>query len=690
MALLRFQGRLMLASLLIQLVHVSSVRADSLDQDFQGHQKVSKSEVNAQSSESSSDQDLTVRQTVNWEPLVVGSKLNSTPTKDSSETIIWEAVPNSRDSDQTSIKWEVIDEQDTKNSSDVAEGDVNQHSVVIPRTAQEAEDLLRRMAPTEDDFQLPLRLGPAVPTANQLPVPEVQLSTMQLSPFSGGEGGGTGNQNYAVFFDVGFTESVQLSGFYSQADDPLFAPMKGFSKQPGNLWESYGGSIRWRVASDGSGDYPGSQGKIWNLAISGSLEGWHVGSGGCDSFQCKGQDDYSPNIFNDSGKRVSTTNLIGSVAVPFSWNVSPKWQLSIAPGASFLPATQGEGQGGSGTFYGNNVWLSGGALWRPISHVELFGSSLVPFGPGTNSFDESLNFSRVPIFTGGLNWRINPRIGLEGSLTNGWGASPATALLSMPSSNQLGYSARFHYTAGAADSPQPLLTERQFSLATGGLTVNTALVPPDKHTQIWFNNDSNGNVFGFWGHSISNAFQLDLYQGGFFKGLNVVGGEPSESLANTFSTNGGWNWRVGGKAVAFSPLRGAPLWGGGRISLGRNNDATSYQGYVFAETMNTWEANTWLALNVNPKLAWSGVGEPWGVGLGANIQLGQSFQLIPEINLVGSQLEASNATFALRWLAKSKSIYFDLYASNAAGLLDMGQLMRSQDIRYGARVSFIF
>jgi hypothetical protein len=151
---------------------------------------------------------------------------------------------------------------------------------------------------------------------------------------------------------------------------------------------------------------------------------------------------------------------------------------------------------------------------------------------------------------------------------------------------------------------------------------------------------------------------------------------------------------VGGKAVAFSPLRGAPLWGAGRISLGRNNDPNSYQGYVFAETINTWEANRWLAFNLNPKLAWSGVGVPWGVGLSANVQLGPSFQLIPELNLVGSEIAASNGTLALRWLAlrrgEKASANLDLYVSNASGLLDMGQLLRTGNTRVGTRLSVTF
>ncbi len=527
-----------------------------------------------------------------------------------------------------------------------------------------------------DDFPPLLRLGPAVPTALQLGEELMQFSFYQLSPFDSGLASGTGNQNYAFRFDVGVSERLQLSLFASQADDPLSAPIRGASTPPGNLWESYGAAAQWTLAR--------SEDSRWRLGLTGSLEAWTVGSGGCDSFSCRGQANVSGNIFNDSGIRVTTTNLVGSLALPLTWQPSRQWTLSFTPGVSFLPASQGAGQGGSGSFYGTNVTLAAGASWRPIPSLTLFGSGLLPLGPGSNSFNSDLEFSRVPILSAGLNWALNPRIAIEGLLTNGWGATPATALLALPSDNRLGYSARFVLTPDAPDTPQPDLSRRQLSLASGGLTVNTALVPPDGSTVLWVNADNAGNIFGSIGYSVSNIFQLDLFRAGVFNNVR-----PETPLSTTFTSDNGWNWRIGGKAVAFSQLRGAPFSGAGRVSLGRNNDPDSFQGYVFAETINTWEATPWLAFNLNPKLAWSGISTPWGVGLSANVQLGPSFQLIPEVNLVGSDFSASNGTLALRWLA-SENASADIYVSNAAGLLDLGQLLRVDQARVGGRLTFSF
>ena len=120
--------------------------------------------------------------------------------------------------------------------------------------------------------------------------------------------------------------------------------------------------------------------------------------------------------------------------------------------------------------------------WRDLvaSNAEIGVTTSIaqPVGSGTNSFDKNLEYSRVPIFSGGINLHLNPRIALQGQLTNGFGLSPATALLAS-SDNRIGYSANFVYTPDATDTPQPSFSPKQQSLSLGGLTVNTALVPTD-------------------------------------------------------------------------------------------------------------------------------------------------------------------------------------------------------------------
>ena len=585
----------------------------------------------------------------------------------------WQKVPDQeRDGPQpsTALIWKILEANDSRIiPSPQAE---SKPKVSPPTTAKDVEALRNTIPLKPSDYQPLLRLSPLVSTAETLPVEQWRIAFGTISPFESDTG--TGNQNYSVNLDIGFNDSLLLSLFVSQADDPLNAPLTGFTTQPGNFWQSYGAAARWQVLNQNN----------WKLAISGSLEGWDVGSGGDDSFDNAG-DDASPNIFNDSGSRVFTRNIVGSLGLPISWQASDHWQFSFNPGVSFLPATQGSGQGGAGTFYGTNPYVSGGVLFQPFPELGLTASIAQPIGSGTNSFDADLQFSRVPIYSAGINWDLNPRIGLQGLITNGFGTTPATALLALPSDNRLGYSASFVYTPGTADTPQVPLTQRQQTLAKGGLTVNTALIPPDTATEAWINADSGENFNGFVGYSLSNVFQLTLFSGGLYNNI-----PQSTPQARLYANDGAWNWRIGGKAVAFSPLRGAPFWGGGRITLGRSDQNSSTgQGYVFAETMATWEATKDVAININPKVALSGAGDLWGFGISTNLQLFPGWELIPEGNIVINEFSQSNATIGVRWHA-TDSMAIEAYGSTAASLLDIGQLINAEQVRWGGRVLMSF
>jgi hypothetical protein len=542
-----------------------------------------------------------------------------------------------------------------------------------PKTAAEALALARSLPPPPESYGRLLRLGQALPTANQLEAEGLQLSAGLIAP-SGGAGedlNGTGTQNSYGRLDLGLTQRLQLSGFISVSpEDALFAPISNKRVQPANRWEVIGGAAQWQLAS----------GERWALAITGSIEQFTVESGGSGS----------SNIFNDTNQLVSTANVVGSIGLPFSWQLNRTLQLSFTPGASFLPATQGGGQGGASTFYGTSFSLAAGLNWRPAPQLNLFASGLLPLGPGTNSFDRNLDYGRVPIYTAGLNYALNPRIGLEGAITNGFGASPATALLALPSQEQLLYTGRLVYSIQAEDSPPLAMSRRQKSLATGGVTVNTALVPAEASVQISANADSLGNLFGFLGYSVSNDVQLQLWSGGAFNGI-----DPVTSLSSAFAPDNELVQNFGGKGVLFSQLRGAPFSGGGRISVGTqpgNTCQASCQGYLFFEAMATWEGTSWLAVNANPKLVWNGTSNAYGLGLSANVQLGRWFQFIPELNLVAEEdtnSTGTNGTAALRWVPNDSAM-LDVYVSNAAGLLDIGQLLGNSQVRVGGRLTLLF
>ncbi len=597
-----------------------------------------------------------------WESLSDVKRLNKSRSS-------WEIVPEHKERDQRSkiVIWEVLEPEDSPAIPPPENTSI--YEVTPPSSLEEAEARLLTLPLVPSDFKPVLNLSHAVPTASILSQEEWRLVSGSISPLTNASG--AENVNYSIQVDYGFSDKIQISGFYSNANDPLNAKIKGDDTRLKNFWESFGAAVRYRYLAK----------KNWSLALNSSLESWTVGSGGSDSLAQNSDNNTRANIFNNSGKRVETQNIIGSIALPLTWKTNNQLQFTVTPGISFLPSSQGEDQGGTGEFYGWNPYMSGGFLWYPIPEVGLSASIAQPIGNGANSFDKNLRFSRVPIWSGGVNWHFNPRIAFQGQLTNGFGVTPATALLTLPSDNRLGYSAKIIITPDAADTPQHPLNARQRSLSLGGLTVNTALIPPRANSIAKISSDLNGNVDATIEHSISNIFQVNLNR-------SKSNGIPQNSEhSRTYLNHNSVNWRVSGKAVLTSQLRGARIWSAFRISSGHNKDSTNTSGkrYLFAEAPFTWDINPNLAININPKAASSEVGTIWGLGISANINLSKGWELIPEANIVLNSQKENNCTLGLRWNA-TDDIAIEIYGSTASSTLDIGQLLNAEQIRWGSRL----
>ena len=619
-----------------------------------------------------------VKAQVNWNSIESSAKKNNPLTWEKTSTAErynkpeaeWEVVPEPQDKSQPSSKviWETLSPDDTTVIPPSEEE--SSSKLVLPRNLKEAEAILDSIPLQSSDFKPLLNLSHAVPTSSVLSHEEWQLISSTISPFKYADS--TGNQNYLIRLNYGLSDIFQISGFYSKADDPLNAKITGLDIHPENLWEVFGAAARWKFFTE----------KSWSLALNGSLESWTVGSGGSNSRRQTTGDISSPNIFNESGKRVETQNFIGSISLPLTWNASDEWQFTLNPGVSFLPSKQGRGQGGAGEFYGTNLYISGGLLWKPIHELGLTAAITQPLGGGNNSFDSDRNYSRVSILSGGLNWHLNPRIALQGQLTNGFGATPATALLTLPSDNRLGYSAKIILTPDAADTPQPPLSSRQRSLSLGGLTVGTALIPPDATTIARIGTDREGGIDTSIEHSISNIYQLNFYRS---SRTNALQGTPQ---ARSYNNAGATNWHVSGKAVLTSPLRGAPLWSALRLSFGRSVDASdnTKPGHLFAEIPFTWEANPRIAITINPKLSWSESKTLFGLGIGTNIDLASRWELISEANIVLNSQKESNITLGLRCKI-SENIALEMYGSTASSTTDIGQILNAEQIHWGSRLT---
>ena len=175
----------------------------------------------------------------------------------------------------------------------------------------------------ELEFSL-TQLGITVPTAHTLEEGLWNIYGDQVFPISEGEVNGSANQNYSIFFNSGMTEKIMISTFFAIADDPLHKKIYNRESKPSNLWLNLGGGAKLKIFDR----------KKLNLSIASSLEFWKVKSGGCNSgFNSigKGCDSKSSNIFNNNIEPVVNNNLVGSIAIPATYDISKYLNFPLVP-----------------------------------------------------------------------------------------------------------------------------------------------------------------------------------------------------------------------------------------------------------------------------------------------------------------------------------------------------------------------
>ena len=513
-----------------------------------------------------------------------------------------------------------------------------------------------------------LEIQPHIPLNNFLNTGDLIFSTNWLSAFTGGAGGGTGHQNYGLKFHYGLSDHSLVSFYFSESDDPLYNLIGG-DLIPNN-WTSIAIAYKEQILE--SKDYKNS------LSLSSSLEYWIFSSG----------DGNTKSIYNKIDNSVGTDRhekFIYSFSLPFTSQLNNQTKFSIIPGLTFIPDKIGEKNVGK-NFYGNNYFLATGINYDISTNLQLTSSYTYIFGPGDNSFDENLNFNRESIYSYGFNWELSPVIGIEGKITNGYGLTPSTSLLTIPSDNKPLYYIAGEYKPFLEDTKFAPLNKNNDFLLYGGLTVENALFPEKGISQLNLNYDEKGNLFASYGYSLSNLFQIELTSGAFnkFNPKNI----NNSSLRDTYLNDDTFNYRFGGKILIFSPQKNDLFWMTLRTSLGRN-EGLNHQGYMFSELINTFRLNDWMALNISPKYFFSGKESFGGLGISSNINLLENLQFIPEINISLNNNSDFNSTYAFRYsYAKDKSV--DLYYSNAAGIQDIGQLLENKEFRFGINLNFLY
>ena len=585
--------------------------------------------------------------------------------KESSDSKIkWERIENDKSNNLKKIIWKSYNDDEIyferKNLNKI---EINTEKNIF-NTPKEKTNFVNQQK-NKKEF---LEIQPHIPLNNFLNSGDYSFSSNLISAFSGGAGGGTGHQNYGLKFHYGLDDYSLFSLYLSETDDPLYNLIGG--ELIPNNWASIAIAYKKQILD--------SEDSKNSLSFSNSLEYWVVSSGSGNKKSIYNEIDNS--VGHDRHEK-----FIYSFSFPFTSQLNNQTKFSIVPGMTFIPDTLGDKNIGK-NFYGNNYFLATGINIDFAHNFQLIGSYTYIFGPGHNSFDENLKFHRYPIYSYGFDWNVNPIIGIEGKITNGYGSTPSTSLLTIPSDNKPLYYLGGRYKPSLIDTKFIPLEKENELLLFGGLTVNNALFPEKGVNQINLNFDEQGNLFAFYGYSLSNIFQLELNTGSF-NNNNLLNKENS-SLERLYLNEDTFNYRFGGKLLILSPQKNDPFWMTFRTSMGRN-EGSNHKGYMFSELINTFRVNNWLALNISPKYFFSGVESFGGIGFSSYINLLDNLQLIPELNTSLKKGSEFNSSLALRY-NYSQGASVDLYYSNAAGIQDIGQLLADKENRFGIKLNFLF
>ena len=592
---------------------------------------------------------------------------NDSLKRNSKKFVKWNFIERN-DSLPSDVKWVPIDSYDIV-PFDVKWNPIDNKSYPIyeRNKGSRLERNLKLKNENVFDFKL-LKIGSVVPTSETLTKGEIRFSVGQVSPTASGYAKGTGNQNYSGVIDYGFRNNLLLSFFYTDADDPLTKRIVSRDTQPENRWSSYGSSIKWKFLE---------KPKL-KIAIEGALENWMVQSGGCAGNDCRLN---TSNIFNSNTSMVENNNLVGSVALPIGLKYSSNLDFTISPKLTFLPESQSN-QYGKGDFYGNNVGIGFGLAYKVINRLKAFSSYYFPIGDSKNTFDAELNYSNTSIYTLGMNYSIDSRTNFQAFLSNGFGLTPATSVLSIPSSDETLYGFNITYTPNKLDNYYDLEDERSSSrVFLNGLSVsnNSYINAYDSQLNILY--DSNGSWYSRYEKSLSQRFIVDITFGGIDEGI-----ETNSSFKQYFSP-GNTILRGGAKAILYSN-RDGNITSSLRGSFGRVL-AEDKHGYFFSESINTYNLFDNVSFNVNPKIGFTGTGESSGLGTGVHWKVLKQFTLISETNIPINNAD-NNVTFGIRYSPEESYKHIDLYSSNAFSFIDIGQLMKRKNNVLGVNLGIVF
>ncbi|MCG9893668.1 MAG: pentapeptide repeat-containing protein [Thermosynechococcaceae cyanobacterium MS004] len=504
---------------------------------------------------------------------------------------------------------------------------------------------------------LPIRLF-NLETANQLPAGALSFSVGARNFLNQTSGAGFGRQVNLFKVDYGVTDRLQIGLAGDLFSDALEKPVAGRLSRLKTLFGA--AEVKYQVLK---------QDKL-SISVLGSAELLNIRTN-TDSFLSG-----APLATGFQGR----TLFAGSVQVPLTYSLSKQFQISLTPGVSFFPETfQGE------PFYGTVFSLGAGFSWQPLTRLNVFADVRVPLGPGGNSIRTGdASIAKNVVWSGGFRFLVNPAAALDIYVTNAFGTTPATQVLSfIPDSNQVAIAAILNFTPEISQNYAPdfrnkvrvSLTPRDKQLLLDGFTIPTAdtLLPRTLRVRGGI---GAGKVFNI-ATGLTNDVQLEFL-------ANEFSGPTDTNLKPDLLRLG-----AAAKIRFLDQVQGDPFSLSARATF--QQTLTEANGFFEGGVIFQYRPIPQLALILEPKAAVFGGDRRFGTGLGVNFQIWKGVQLIGEYTPVfAGQNKTGIWSVGVRYLDPKLGLGFDVYGSNAVGLDSIGTLIGRPEPSIGFNIHWLF
>lgn len=495
----------------------------------------------------------------------------------------------------------------------------------------------------------PLQIHPVNPmtveTANTLPQGAVYTYYGANIFKTGPNVGGTGLQIYNVGIDYGLTDDWQIGLSLSIFEDPLPKRINGEITDLGFV--SVAPNFKYKFIDKDN----------YDVAIVGSLEWLKITS--------------DNGLFNPTNNQRTDNTLAGTIQVPFTYSFYDLYQWHVVGGLSIFPNTVN----GGGDFYGTFFNLGTGISFKLGEQFGFFSDINIPLGPGGNSTNRRGEITRNVVWSTGFNYLHSPTVGIDLSLTNRFGNTPATKLLTfLPNGGDVGVNVNVRYTpdinhnyrTSFDSSPLIPFSDRDKQLLFNGIILTSA---ETVRQGTFFIDTGYGPNFNFQAvYGMSDNAQLEF-------GLQQVAdtGKEYRPIDSSFQAI------VGTKLNFLNQQQGDPFSLALRGSFQQGGDSETEGGGGFsAETTFLYSFNDKIAVTFNPKGGFFGDNRILGAGLGFNLQPFKGFQVLGEVTPMVSN-DPTIWAAGVRYMPPKNNFGIGVYTSNTAGVSDLGTMIRQAD-----------